>query len=57
LVFNNENILTPKYDIRVAIANRGLEAISNGKNVNLGIGIPTLLSSIDQKGKTINWQS
>ena len=44
-------------DVRLKIMKRAAEEVSNGMNVNLGIGIPTLLPSVLPKGVKIHLQS
>ena len=46
-----------KDEMRLKIARRAAKEVKNGMNVNLGIGIPTLLPSVLPEGVSINLQS
>ena len=43
--------------MRLKIARRAAKEVKDGMNVNLGIGIPTLLPSVLPEGVSINLQS
>ena len=44
-------------DVRMKIIKRAAQEVKDGMNVNLGIGIPTLLPSVLPKDVKINLQS
>lgn len=52
-----EKKVSSKDAMRLKIANRAAKEVKDGMNVNLGIGIPTLLPSVLPEGVRINLQS
>lgn len=58
ITFSDEkNKIDDKEKIRYRIARRAAKEVTNGMNVNLGIGIPTLLSEVLPPDVHINLQS